>query len=78
MEETIKQKAMKVIIIYDTEEEAKRALKSTDLCDFISTYQHYLRSQHKYADPPDDIEKIYEKWFEILSDCSIDLDDIYS
>lgn len=39
-------------------------------------FQGYLRSQVKWGDPPDDIETIYEKWFETLNANGIVLENI--
>ena len=72
---------MKITLTYDLPEDYKdalRAVKSTDLCAFIWEFQQYLRSQYKYADTPDDIGRIYEKWFEMLNEEGIDLDNLYS
>ena len=53
-----------------------RASKAMALCSFVWDFQNYLRSQQKYALEPDDIEKIYSTWFEMLGDNDIDIDDL--
>lgn len=40
------------------------------LCDI----GNYLRSQERHGDPPDDIYKIYERFFEIMDDHNLDRD----
>jgi len=39
----------------------------------LDDIRNYLRSQYKYGDPPDDIEKIYEQFFEITNNYNIEL-----
>jgi len=56
--------------------EWKRQAKAEDMAFFLWDFQQYLRAQNKYGDPPDEIETIYEKWFEMLSDHGIILDDL--
>ena len=71
---------MKVSITYnlpEEQEEYDRANKATDLCSFVWDFQQYLRDQWKYAEKPDEIDKIYEKWFEMKNDNGIDLEKIY-
>jgi hypothetical protein len=55
----------------------QRASRADGLCSFIWDFQQYLREQWKYADTPDDINTIYEKWFEYLNENNIDLDRLY-
>ena len=55
--------------------EYRRVLKTDDLCSFMWDYEQYLRGQWKY-DGEDDIEAIYEKWWEMKRDNGIDLDDL--
>lgn len=60
------------------QEEYDRCNKALDLCSFIWDFQQYLREQVKYAEKPDDIDTIFEKWFELLDTKNIDLDALYS
>jgi len=69
---------MKGWIKCEDEQELLRAAKSLDLCAFMWDFQRYLRSQARYGDPPDDIGKIYERWFEELDNQNINLNDLYS
>ena len=64
----------KAVVTYDTKEDMERALKADDTFSFIWDFQQYLRGQWKYGNPPDDIQVIYDKWFETLRDHSIDMD----
>jgi len=57
-------------------EEFYRASRSDDLAAFIIEFQGYLRSQVKHGDPPDDIEKIYEYWFDVLGSHDIISDEL--
>lgn len=71
---------MKVVIEFNLPEEKQdydRCNKASDLCAFIWEFQNYLRTQSRY-DGTDDIHKIYSKWFEMLNDEGIDLENIYS
>jgi len=72
---------MKATLTYtlpDEEKDHLRAVRSLDLCLFIADFQEYLRGQHKHGDPPDDVGKIYERWFDELSGHGIDLDNLIS
>ena len=64
--------------ITTSREEYMRATQADKLCGFIWEFQQYLRTQNKYADPPDSIEIIYKKWFQMLQDEGVDLESIYS
>ena len=64
--------------LYNIGEGYKRVAKADDAFSFIWEFQQYLRSQYKWGDPPDDIEKIYDKWFEKLNDNDINMDELYS
>jgi len=70
---------MKVTLEFDTEEEGQRAeleevMQASRMGIALWDMQQYLRSQYKYADEPDDIEKIYEMFFEILGDNNVNLE----
>ncbi len=52
----------------------KRVVHVDDMVNFLWDYQQYLRGQWKWGEPPDDIETIYEKWYEILNDNNLHLD----
>jgi len=72
---------MKVILEFnlpEDEQEHRRCVHATDLCSFIWDFQDYLRTQHKYADPPEGIDKIYEKWFDLLGENDIHMDKLYT
>ena len=60
------------------QEDYDRANAAMSLCSFIHDFDNYLRGQYKYAEEPDDIEKIREKWYEIMRSENIDMDKIYS
>ena len=64
--------------LYTSRDDYKRAAKADDLCSFIWDYQQYLRGQWKYAEKPDDIDKIYDKWFEMLNENNINMDELYT
>jgi len=71
---------MKAKLEFDLPEEDdmfQRAAKATDLCSFIWEFQQYLRGQMKYGDPPDNIEKIVERWHSDLSEEGIDMEHLY-
>ena len=51
-----------------------QAVSASDMAMFLWDFQQYLREQRKYGEPPDDIDKIYEKWFEMLVDNGLDMD----
>ena len=55
-----------------------RAVKAGDLALAISDIGEYLRGVERYQDPPDDIERIREKFYEILDDNNINLEEILS
>ena len=59
-------------------EEYERANKALALCSFVWDFQGYLRAQQKYVEEPDDIEKIYATWFEMLGSNNIDMDELMS
>lgn len=59
---------MEAIIKFNLPEEEydyKMAVHSAELAFFIHNFENYLRSNYKWGDPPDDIEKIYDTWFEL-------------
>ena len=59
-------------------EEFKRATRADEMASFMWDFQQYLRGQWKYGDPPDDIEKIYDTWFEMMRESGFDLDALIS
>ena len=63
--------------IVNSKEEYKRAAKADNLCSFIWDYQQYLRGQWRY-DGEDNIEKIYDTWFDMLNDNGININELYS
>ena len=72
---------MKAILEFnfpDDDEDYRRANAASDLCSFIFSFESYLRGQLKYADIPDDIDKISETWFDLLNKNNIDLEKIYT
>jgi len=59
---------MKAILEFNLPEDDeyyKMACSAKDMYIFIVEFQEYLRGQNKYGDPPDDIGKIYEYWFDV-------------
>ena len=59
---------MKAILEFslpDDDYKHRLAVMADDLGCFIWDFEQYLRGQVKYGDPPDDIEKIYDRWFEL-------------
>jgi len=67
--------------IATSREEYMRATQADKLCSFMWDFQQYLRAQWKYSSeeyPPDDIDTIYEKWFQMMNEEGIDLESIYS
>ena len=70
---------MKAKLIFNLPDDNKdhlQAVMSSDAFSFMWDFQQYLRGQWKYADTPDDIEKIYNKWFEMLNNNNINLDNL--
>jgi hypothetical protein len=63
--------------LYNFRQEYKRSAQADNLCSFIWDYQQYLRGLNKYG-PPTDIDEIYQKWFDMLDENGINLDEIYS
>ena len=63
--------------LYNLSDGYKRAARADDAFSFIWEFEQYLRGQYKWGDPADDIEKIYEKWFEVKDENDIDLDKLY-
>jgi len=71
---------MKAILKYKLPKDRadfERASKADDLCSFIWDFGQYLRGQEKWAEEPDDIGKIRDKWVEMLNDNNIDLDKLW-
>lgn len=69
---------MKAKLIYSLpgeEKEFNRASKATDLVRALNVIDGYLRGVDKY-ETGDDIEKIRSKFFSILSDYDINLDNL--
>ena len=70
---------MIVRITTNDNEKAKRLVHVDDAFGALSAITEYLRQVDRYQDPPDDIEKIRERVFEIIhDDHSLDLDDLWS
>jgi hypothetical protein len=53
-------------------DELKRFAKLNDVYSMLSDFASYLRGQAKHGDPPDDIEKIYETFWQTCNDYAID------
>ena len=71
---------MKAILEFnlpEDQEDYDRVNKALDLCSVLWDFQNYLRGQVKYSDKPDNIEQIYDKWFETLSANDINLEKLY-
>lgn len=65
------------------EEEAKRLLKSTDLCSALYDFQIILDSYYKGGVPKDKtadefLDLIRDQWYENLSDNNVDLGELWS
>lgn len=72
---------MKAILEFnlpEDQEDLDRANAALSLCSFIYDFDQYLRGQYKYAEKPDDIEKIREKWYDLQRDENIDMDKLYT
>jgi len=72
---------MKAILEFNLPEDSEEYLRANTATDMASTLwdiASYLRSQRKYGDPPDDIEKIVDKFYEIMGEHGINLDRIYT
>lgn len=70
---------MKAILEFNLPEDQNEfdlANNAAKLSLFAWKFQQYLRSQIKYADKPDDIDEIYEKWFEMMRTDDIDLESL--
>ena len=61
----------------DDQEEFDRACAALALCGFIYDMKDYLRTQCKYAEDPDDIERVMDKFHELMNEHNIDLDKLY-
>ncbi len=58
----------------------KRSLKADDLCGAIFDFQNYLRELQKYDSKPEDsplIDTIRDKFYSILEEHDINIDEIY-
>ena len=55
-----------------------KCLKANDMCEFLFEFYTYLRNQKKYNEEPDDIDKIFEKWFEIMNNINPSIHDLYT
>ena len=47
------------------------AVNATKMAGFIWEFSQYLRSEEKYSDEPDNIEKIRENFWELLNEADI-------
>jgi hypothetical protein len=63
---------MKAWVRIKDDDELKRFAKLNDAYAILSEFASYLRGQAKYADPPDDIEKIYECFWQTCREHAID------
>ena len=55
----------------------RRIAACDDMAAFIWEFQQYLREQVRYGNPPDDIEKIYSRWFEAMEDNGVIIDKLW-
>lgn len=72
---------MEMILKFDPELDAeyfRRLAAADNLCSFITDFQEYLRGQWKYSEKPDDIGRIYDRWFEIMSGNGVNMENIYT
>jgi hypothetical protein len=56
----------------------KCAINATNMYLALNEFADYLRQQWKYAEKPDDIDTIREKFYECLSNEGINLDNMSS
>jgi hypothetical protein len=59
---------MRVTITTTEPDEIKILTHANDMSLALYRVYSYLREQYKYADPPHDIEQIYEKFLDILGE----------
>ena len=57
---------MKITVEYDDLFEALEGLLAYKVNLHVEEFRTYLRQQWKYAETPDDIDKIYGKFFELF------------
>lgn len=67
---------MNIILEDITDVEFRRLSTSLDMALFMLDFQNYLRRQVKWGNPPDDIETIYETWYEMMNSMGISLEDL--
>ena len=59
---------MKAIFIFDDDDEHELYADAPEMYDALNDMFQYLRQQNKYAETPDSIDKIYERFNDILKD----------
>jgi len=70
---------MKITYEFDTqadnfdEFELYNVQHATDTFCALEDIKNYLREQWKYKEVPDDIDKIYERFFEIINENGLEL-----
>lgn len=72
---------MKAKLIYnlpDDELEYKQANKAASLLSMLWDYKEWLRSELKYKDTPASLEEAQTKFFELLEDESINLNELWT
>ena len=70
-------KAIHKFNLPEDQEEYNRANKALDMAGVLWDFDQYLRAQQKYADKPDDINQIRDKFHETMSSHNVDLDELY-
>ena len=72
-----KTRGCKAILEFERDsEEHRRAMKALDMAKAIWDIGSYLRGVERYQEEPDDIERIREKYYEILEDYNINMEEI--
>lgn len=70
---------MKIQIVFDTENEddyykMKIYRQAEDMYTALSDFKEYLRQQYKYMEKPDDIEKIRERFYDIMNENNVQVE----
>ena len=68
---------MKGILKFDLPEEQREfeaAVRVEKYQLALWNIREYLRDQAKYGEPPDDVDKIYERFYEICEQCGVEVE----
>lgn len=72
---------MKAILEFNLPEDREehfRAVKALDMAGCLWDIDQYLRTVYRYQETPDDIEKIREKFYEIMLEHGVNLEELYT